>query len=75
MNPQGLTDVMYNFGSGLSAMSGFVFVYTVCTFNLLTLMFRHGRVMLQIKNILIARALEITFVFTMATCYKTCFKI
>ena len=26
-------------------------------------MFRHGRVMLQIKNLLIAGAIEITFVF------------
>ena len=38
-------------------------VYTVCTFNILTLMFRHGQVMLQIKNLLIAGAVDITFVF------------
>ena len=37
-------------------------IYTVCTFNLLTLMFRHGRMMLQIKNLLIAGAVEINFV-------------
>ena len=42
---------------------GIFIVYTVCTFNLLTLMFQHGRVMLQIENLLIARAVEITFVF------------
>ena len=38
-------------------------LYTVCTFNLLTLMVRHGRVMLQIEKLLIAGAVEITFVF------------
>ena len=44
-------------------MVGIFIVYTVYTFNLLTLMFRYGRVMLQIKNLLIAGAVEITFVF------------
>ena len=60
MNPRRLTDVMCNFASGVSAMSGFSLFHT---FNRLTLRFRHGRVMLQIKNLLIAGAVEITFVF------------
>ena len=51
---------MCNFGSDVSAMSGFS-LFT--RFNLLTLMFRHGRVMLQIKNLLMAGAVEITFFF------------
>ena len=38
-------------------------VYTVFTFNRLTLMFRHGCMILQIKNLLIAGAVEITCVF------------
>ena len=42
---------------------GIFIVYAVRTFNRLTLMFRHGRVMLQIKNLLIAGAIEITFDF------------
>ena len=33
MNPRRLTDVMCNFGSGVSAMFGIFIVYTVCTFN------------------------------------------
>ena len=59
MNPRGLTDVMCNFGSGVSTMSGF----SLFAFNLLTLMFRHSRVMLQIKNLLITGAVDIIFVF------------
>ena len=62
MNPRGLTGIMCDFGSSVSTMSGFFIVYTVCTFNLFILMFRHGRVMLQIKNLLIAGAVEIDFV-------------
>ena len=42
---------------------GIFVVYTVFTFNLFTLMYRQGRVMLQIKNLFIAWAVEITFVF------------
>ena len=72
MNPWGLTDIMCNFGSGVSAMSGFS-LFTRYVYNLLTLMFRQGRMMLQIKNLLIAGAVEITFVFTMTTCYKKMF--
>ena len=64
MNPRGLTGIMCNFRSGVSAMSGFSLFtrYVPGTFNLLTLMFRHDRVMLQIKNLLIAGAVEINFV-------------
>ena len=62
---------MCNFVSGVSAMSGFslfIFVY----FSILTLMFRHGRVMLQIKNLFIARAVEMKSILSlmMATDYK-----
>ena len=51
-------------------------VYKVCTFNLLTLMFRHGLVMLKIKNLLIAGAVEINFVsYDVNKLYKEVFKI
>ena len=36
-------------------------------------MFRHGQVLLQIKNLLIAGAVETTFVYYDATCYKKIF--
>ena len=57
MNLRGLTDVMCKCDVGI------VIVYMVCTFILLTLMFRRGRVMLQTKNLLFAGAVEIIFVF------------
>ena len=60
--PRALTGIMCNFGSDVSAMSGFSLFTRFCTFNLLSLMFRHDRVMLQIKNLLIAGAVEISFV-------------
>ena len=62
MNPRGLTDVMCNWVRCKCSV-GILIVCMVCTFNPLTLMFRHGHVMLQLKNVLIAGVVEITFVF------------
>ena len=56
----------------MSGFSLFTFVY----FSILTLMFRHGRVMLQIKNLFIARAVEMKSILSlmMATDYNRLLK-
>ena len=47
VNLRGLTVLMCNFGLGISAKSGFsVYIRYVGTFNVLSLILRHARVML-----------------------------